>query len=227
MAPSRGSITGVQSPPSVGDEGRGSMTIKGKVAPDTPLSCSATAAALQSSTANWNFWTDDAEQVQAILRRFKTATVFHGHPPAADEPHRQHPSTGAIDRRGRGPTRINGPAGDDGADGPPLIRSIGHDGCGERLGDGQRRGLIDKVFNLVESQTRDRAALPRSRRQRVARRTCPGALTLRSVMDENVEHPGRVLSLPVSFAASCWRRQAISPEKADRQADAPPRLLTT
>jgi 3',5'-cyclic AMP phosphodiesterase CpdA len=28
---------------------------------------------------NWNFWTDDADQVQAILKRFKNVTVIHGH----------------------------------------------------------------------------------------------------------------------------------------------------
>lgn len=28
---------------------------------------------------NWNFWTDDAEEVQAILRRFDHVTVLHGH----------------------------------------------------------------------------------------------------------------------------------------------------
>ena len=27
----------------------------------------------------WNFWTDDAEEVQAVLSRFDTVTVFHGH----------------------------------------------------------------------------------------------------------------------------------------------------
>lgn len=27
----------------------------------------------------WNFWTDDAEQVQAILKPFQTVTVIHGH----------------------------------------------------------------------------------------------------------------------------------------------------
>jgi 3',5'-cyclic AMP phosphodiesterase CpdA len=27
----------------------------------------------------WNFWTDDAEQVQALLRRFRTVSVIHGH----------------------------------------------------------------------------------------------------------------------------------------------------
>ena len=27
----------------------------------------------------WNFWTDDADEVQAILRRFQNVVVFHGH----------------------------------------------------------------------------------------------------------------------------------------------------
>jgi len=28
---------------------------------------------------NWNFWTDDAEEVQAILKRFRNVVVIHGH----------------------------------------------------------------------------------------------------------------------------------------------------
>jgi Icc protein len=28
---------------------------------------------------NWNFWTDDAEEVQALLNRFKNVVVIHGH----------------------------------------------------------------------------------------------------------------------------------------------------
>lgn len=28
---------------------------------------------------DWNFWTDDAEQVQALLKRFDSVTVVHGH----------------------------------------------------------------------------------------------------------------------------------------------------
>ena len=28
---------------------------------------------------NWNFWTDDADEVQALLKRFQKATVIHGH----------------------------------------------------------------------------------------------------------------------------------------------------
>ncbi len=34
---------------------------------------------IQKIFKNWNFWTDDAEQVQALLKRFQTATVIYGH----------------------------------------------------------------------------------------------------------------------------------------------------
>ncbi len=34
---------------------------------------------LQKIFKNWNFWTDDAEQVQALLKPFKTVTVIYGH----------------------------------------------------------------------------------------------------------------------------------------------------
>src|SRR4029079_5658464 len=28
---------------------------------------------------NWNFWTEDADEVQAILKKFDHVTVMHGH----------------------------------------------------------------------------------------------------------------------------------------------------
>lgn len=34
---------------------------------------------LQKIFKNWNFWTDDAEDVQKILKRFKKVTVLYGH----------------------------------------------------------------------------------------------------------------------------------------------------
>lgn len=34
---------------------------------------------IQKIFKNWNFWTEDAEEVQALLKRFKTATVMYGH----------------------------------------------------------------------------------------------------------------------------------------------------
>ena len=44
----------------------------------------------------WNFWTDDADEVQAILKRFQRVVVIHGHTPVADQPHRQHPFHGVL-----------------------------------------------------------------------------------------------------------------------------------
>jgi ribosome-associated toxin RatA of RatAB toxin-antitoxin module len=34
---------------------------------------------LQKIHKGWNFWTDDAEQVQALLKPFKKVTVLYGH----------------------------------------------------------------------------------------------------------------------------------------------------
>jgi hypothetical protein len=47
----------------------------------------------------WNFWTDDADEVQALLRPFDTVTVIHGHThQVLSKPHRQYLlSRGAVD----------------------------------------------------------------------------------------------------------------------------------
>jgi 3',5'-cyclic AMP phosphodiesterase CpdA len=49
-----------------------------KVAQDTPLVVFSHSP-LYKIYKPWNFWTDDAEQVQEILRPFKSVTVIHGH----------------------------------------------------------------------------------------------------------------------------------------------------
>jgi 3',5'-cyclic AMP phosphodiesterase CpdA len=49
-----------------------------KVSKDTPLVVFSHSP-IQKIYKGWNFWTDDAEQVQALLRPFKTATVVYGH----------------------------------------------------------------------------------------------------------------------------------------------------
>lgn len=49
-----------------------------KVAKDTPLVVFSHSPLYKIYKA-WNFWTDDAEQVQALLAPFKTVTVIHGH----------------------------------------------------------------------------------------------------------------------------------------------------
>jgi len=49
-----------------------------KLSKDTPLVV-LSHSPLQKIYKNWNFWTDDAEQVQALLKRFKKVTVIYGH----------------------------------------------------------------------------------------------------------------------------------------------------
>jgi 3',5'-cyclic AMP phosphodiesterase CpdA len=49
-----------------------------KVSKDTPLIVFSHSP-LQKIYKGWNFWTDDAEQVQALLQPFKTVSVIYGH----------------------------------------------------------------------------------------------------------------------------------------------------
>jgi len=49
-----------------------------KVAKDTPVIVFSHSP-LQKIYKGWNFWTEDAEQVQALLKPFKKVTVFYGH----------------------------------------------------------------------------------------------------------------------------------------------------
>ncbi len=49
-----------------------------KLSKDTPLVV-LSHSPLQKIYKNWNFWTDDAEQVQALLKPFKKVTVIYGH----------------------------------------------------------------------------------------------------------------------------------------------------
>lgn len=49
-----------------------------KISKDTPIVvCSH--SPLQKLFKNWNFWTDDAEEVQALLHKFDKVTVIYGH----------------------------------------------------------------------------------------------------------------------------------------------------
>ena len=49
-----------------------------KVSKNTPLVV-LSHSPLQKIYKGWNFWTDDAEQIQAILKPFKKVNVFYGH----------------------------------------------------------------------------------------------------------------------------------------------------
>ncbi len=67
------------SPFIVGEEGRRWLKKDlAKLSPDTPIIV-LTHSPLYKIFKPWNFWTDDAEEVQAILARFKKVTVMHGH----------------------------------------------------------------------------------------------------------------------------------------------------
>jgi predicted phosphodiesterase len=70
---------GVQSSFTVGAEGRSWLEndLHGKP-PSTPVVVFSHSP-LYKLYKPWNFWTDDAEDVQAILRRFQSVVVFHGH----------------------------------------------------------------------------------------------------------------------------------------------------
>jgi 3',5'-cyclic-AMP phosphodiesterase len=49
-----------------------------RVSPDTPLLVFSHSP-LYKYYRDWNFWTEDADEVQAILRPYKQVTVLHGH----------------------------------------------------------------------------------------------------------------------------------------------------
>jgi Icc protein len=69
----------IQSRFEVGDEERrwlaGDLA---KIAPATPVVVFSHSP-LYKYYRPWNFWTEDAEQIQALLRPFKNVTVIHGH----------------------------------------------------------------------------------------------------------------------------------------------------
>jgi 3',5'-cyclic AMP phosphodiesterase CpdA len=70
---------GLQNPFTVGEEQRGWLAKDlAKLAPDMPLVVFSHSP-LYHYYKRWNFWTDDADQVQAILKPFKKCTVVHGH----------------------------------------------------------------------------------------------------------------------------------------------------
>ena len=70
---------GVQSPFTVGRRQRRWLRNDlADLSDDTPLIIFSHSP-LYKLYKKWNFWTDDAEQVQAILKRFKNVVVIHGH----------------------------------------------------------------------------------------------------------------------------------------------------
>lgn len=96
----------------------------------------------------WNFWTDDAEEVQAILKRFHDVVVFHGHT------HQILTNRiGNIAFHGFLSTAWPWPYAPQGL--PELTVQMGrpdpfdpHDGCGDGSVLVHADGLADKIYNL-------------------------------------------------------------------------------
>ena len=96
----------------------------------------------------WNFWTDDAEEVQAILKRFKSVVVIHGHT------HQLLTNRiGNIHFHGLLSTAWPWPYAPEGM--PELTIEMSRpdpfnakDGCGNGEVITHTDGLIDKVYNL-------------------------------------------------------------------------------
>ncbi len=96
----------------------------------------------------WNFWTDDAEEIQKILSSFETVTVIHGHTHQA-----LVNRIGNITFYGMLSTAWPWPYAPKGL--PELTRQMDRadpfnqfDGCGWGKADFTAKGKADKVFNL-------------------------------------------------------------------------------
>ncbi len=96
----------------------------------------------------WNFWTDDADEVQAILKRFKKVVVIHGHT------HQVLTNRiGNIHFHGMLSTAWPWPYAPQGL--PELTIQMArpdpfnpNDGCGNGQVSVHPDGLVDKVYNL-------------------------------------------------------------------------------
>jgi 3',5'-cyclic AMP phosphodiesterase CpdA len=139
---------GVQSPFMVGEEQREWLRADlAKYTDDTPIIVFSHSP-LYKLYKSWNFWTDDAEDVQAILNRFNQVVVIHGHT------HQLLTNRiGNIHYHGMLSTAWPWPYAPEGM--PELTIEMNrsdpfnpNDGCG----DGEVRvytdGLVDKVYNL-------------------------------------------------------------------------------
>jgi 3',5'-cyclic AMP phosphodiesterase CpdA len=139
---------GVQSPFSVGDEQRAWLTQQLKAVPSTKPLIVFSHSPLYKLYRNWNFWTEDAEQVQAILHRFNSVVVVHGHT------HQLLTNRiGNIHFHGMLSTAWPWPYAPQGL--PELTIQMARpnpfdpqDGCGDGLLQVHTDGLIDKVYNL-------------------------------------------------------------------------------
>lgn len=139
---------GTQSAFSVGDDQRAWMEADLKpISNDTPVMVFSHSP-LYKLYRPWNFWTDDAEQVQALLKRFNNVVVFHGHT------HQMLTNKiGNIHFHGFLSTAWPWPYAPEGL--PALNVQMGRsnpfdpqDGCGDGSANILADGLADSVYNL-------------------------------------------------------------------------------
>lgn len=98
----------------------------------------------------WNFWTDDADEVQGILKPFERVTVIHGHTHQL-----LSNAIGNIQFHGMLSTAWPWPYAPEGL--PALTVQMNRadpfsqfDGCGNGRMDVLEAGLVDKLYNLWE-----------------------------------------------------------------------------
>ncbi|MFZ0889015.1 MAG: metallophosphoesterase [Candidatus Binataceae bacterium] len=139
---------GLQSRFEVGEEERkwlaGDLS---KVAPTTPVLVFSHSP-LYKYYRPWNFWTEDAEQIQAMLKPFNAVTVIHGHT------HQMlFNQIENISFYGMLSTAWPWPYAPEGL--PPLTIQMNRadpfdqfDGCGDGRLDVGAAGLVDAVYNL-------------------------------------------------------------------------------
>ena len=97
---------------------------------------------------NWNFWTEDADEVQAILRPYPSVTVIHGHTHQLLTNHINN-----IDFHGMLSTAWPWPYAPEGL--PHVTVQMNRadpfdqfDGCGDGTVNVLQSGLVDKLYNL-------------------------------------------------------------------------------
>jgi Icc protein len=139
---------GVQSRFEVGEAGRQWLADDlAKVDKSTPIVVFSHSP-LYKYYRNWNFWTDDAEEVQAILKPFQNVSVIHGHT--------HQLLSNRIDNicfHGMLSTAWPWPYAPEGL--PKLTVQMNRadpfsqfDGCGDGTVNVLQSGLVDKVYNL-------------------------------------------------------------------------------
>lgn len=139
---------GVQSPFSVGPEQREWLKNDLSRYPDDTSVIVFSHSPLYKLYKNWNFWTDDAEEVQAILKRFNRVVVIHGHT------HQLLTNRiGNIHFHGMLSTAWPWPYAPEGM--PELTIEMNrpdpfnpNDGCGDGEIHVKSDGLVDKVYNF-------------------------------------------------------------------------------